>query len=139
MCILLLLSSPTELPVHKYAGHPNDKFDSQIFACETHLANSDDARAIFRDRVIYHIGAQFTGDGCGFGGAFDKAFRCRQELADLIDHLLNIEADLTLYVAYHDFGQSGELPRSLDFLGPNDIRTWKEYFEPNEFFQLIES
>ena len=125
--------------MHALAGDRNDESDGKIFACETDLATSADGKAIFAGRFVYHIAARWTGDGCGFCGTFDDAVQCRLELAGFVEKSLKIEADLTLYVAYHDFGESGELPRSFDCLTPSDIRTWKESFDPNEYFELIGS
>jgi len=102
------------------------------------LEDSQDAKAIFSGRYIYNVCAGFTGDGCGFCGNFDSAIRCRNDLADFVEQSLTHSIDLTLYVAFHDFGDSGELPTRFDWLGAVDIRTWKSDFQPNEFFQLIE-
>jgi hypothetical protein len=93
--------------------------------------------AIFSKPHVYAIGTQHTGDGCGFQGDYREARKAREELAALLELALVRVPDLELYVAWHDFGESGVVPARFDWIGPSDIRSWMTGFRPDDFFLIL--
>ena len=93
--------------------------------------------ALFSKRYVYSVGTRWTGDGCGFHGDYKKARRAREALATLFESALERVSELELFVAWHDFGNSGVRPMSFDWIGPSDIRTWISGFKPDEFLLII--
>ncbi len=137
MCICLILGSTGQLPILKYAPYEDDKTDRHIYVRSSGKAKNRDERAIFPNRNLYIISSRHTGDGCGFLGNWDIAVNARQDLATFLEQSLKFVSDLQLFIAWHDFGESGVIPSRFDQIGPSDIRTWVEHFNPNDFFQLI--
>lgn len=131
MCSLFILGSPAPLSVQSW------NWDHEREIAVFKFGGSSDSLAIFSTRILYGIAAQHTGDGCGFSGNYKEADDARQALAVFVEHALDQVADLRLYVAYHDFGDTGVLPAKFDFIGPSDIRTWKAFFNNGDYYQLI--
>jgi hypothetical protein len=137
VCYPLILGSEEPLPISQYAPQEEDKEDGQIYVRAIGQANSRDARAIFATRYLYYIFARHTGDACGFSGNYEEAQAARRELAEFLERSLELVADLRLYAAYEDFGDSGALPTKFDYIAPSDIRTWVPGFLEGDFFQVL--
>ena len=127
MCTELLIACGEPLPIPEWLPPGRS-----IYVCE--CPNSQDAVAIFSKPYLYAIGTRQTVDGCGFQGEDTEARRAREELAAFLDRVLELVSDLEMYVAWHDFGDSGVVPSLFDRIGPSDIRTWMSGFTPDTFF-----
>jgi hypothetical protein len=89
--------------------------------------------ALFSKLHVYGIATRLTGDGCGFQGHHKQARKAREGLATFLESTLELEPELELFVAWHEF----ELPSSFDWIGPSDIRTWISGFKPGTFLLIV--
>jgi hypothetical protein len=130
VCILLYVGADRELPFRDWVSS-----DAGIGVGKA--AREPDVAAIFSKPHVYSIGTRQTGDGCGFQGDYAEAACARAELAAFLDRALGLVPELEMFVAWHDFGESGVRPGSFDRIGPADIRTWRTLFRPDEFFVVV--
>lgn len=137
MCHPLVLGSVETLPISQYTPDRHDETDGHIYVDSLNKATSYDSQVIFSKRFLYYISTRHTGDACGFSGEYNEAESARRELAAFLERSLEFCADLQLFVALTDYGDSGVVPSRLDYVGPSDIRTWMTSFTPGDFFQVI--
>lgn len=126
MCIFLYVGSDRELPFRNWVPP-----DAEVGIFEA--VREPDVAAVFSKPFVYTVGTRLTGDGCGFQGDHAEARWAREELAAFLDRALELVPEVELFVAWHDFGDSGVRPGSYDRLGPSDIRLWRSLFRPDEF------
>jgi hypothetical protein len=130
LCIVLYVGSDRPLPLPEWGPAGRE--------IGVHEATREpDVVALFSKPFVYSVGTRLTGDGCGFQGDYKGASRARQQLARLFERALERVLELEVFVAWHDFGSSGDRPTSFNWIGPSDIRTWVSGFKPNEFLLVI--
>lgn len=144
-CIDLIFGSKDPLPVSQYAPDRDDDTDGHIQITSVGKAKCPDEQAIFSTRYLYYIRTRHTSCACGFTGNYMEAENARRDLANFLERSLELVADLQLYVACDDFGDSGVVPSRIDCIGPNDI-CWMNGFTEHDlglgkkvprFFQVI--
>jgi hypothetical protein len=111
VCTLLYVGADLPLPVEEWVppGREISVFEA---------TREPDVVALFSKPHVYSIGTRLTGDGCGFQGDHKEARRAREELATFLERALELASPMELFVAWHDFGNSGVRPSRFDWIGP---------------------
>ena len=106
MCIDLYVGSDQSLPIGELAPPGRE-----ISVCDA--VRTPDVAALFSKPHAYRIVTRLTADGCGFRGDYKEARRGRDELARFFERALELAPELELFVAWHDFGDSGGYDQTL--------------------------